>query len=386
MEVLATVYLDRGMFESALDMAIRADEGKNSNGVVLFILAQRTIQEYKRKPPAERADYFDLGLRALEAYLDGHPNSPQVPTAKLMLIELLVDLAAGRVKGRPGIELEAAVTRALDALDWLIESFPGTDYAEQAYLRKGDVVFRVQRQPERALEIYEEGMRNARVYRTTFAERLGRVYLITERYEQAQEHFNVLVKSNNQDLRETGEFYSGLMLTLVGEYETASDTLTSLAERSPSSQLTNDAIQLAWIIEEGLKGDQRVLNGYVRALRSELADDTTGVVGELTGIVTLPADTPLRARALIKLGEVYQGQGQHDQALEMFETFVADYPEDIRLADTQRKIGQVYEDGYGNMDLALDTYEDILLSYPYYIFLDEVREDVTRIRELLGEE
>ena len=176
------------------------------------------------------------------------------------------------------------------------------------------------------------------------------------------------------------------MLVFVRQYESARDTLTSLAKKNPSSKFTNDAIELAWIIEEGLQGDQRVLNSYARALHAELADDTTRVIEELKDITGSVKDTPLRARALIRLGELYEAQARHDEAIKAFETFLSDYPDDGRVADVNRKIGQVYENGYGNMDLALETYEEILLTHPYYIFLDEVREDVTRIRELMGEQ
>jgi tetratricopeptide (TPR) repeat protein len=326
-----------------------------------------------------------LTLRALEAFLDAHPDAAQVPNAKLILIELLVDLGSGRIKGQPGIDLDAAVARALDALDWLIASFPGTEYAEQAYLRKGDLVFRIQKKPNEALEIYRDGMVNSRFYRTLFAERLGRVYLVTEDYDEAMQHFNYLATSNSEELQETGVFYSALMFVFVREYETARDTLTSLAEKNPSSQFTNDAIELAWIIEEGLQGEQRILNGYARALQAELADDTTHVIEELRDITRNNKEAPLRARALIRLGELYEAQARYGDAIEAFETFLTDYPDDGRVAEVSRKIGRVYETGYGNMELALETYEEILLAHPYYMFMDEVREDVTRIRELMGE-
>lgn len=384
MEILATVYLDRGMLESALEMAIRADEGANSTGDVLFQLAELSLQQYERQPSSERQAYFDLSLRALEAYLAGHPDSPQVPRAKLMLIELLVDLASGRVKATPGTDLEVAVVRALNALDWLIDSFPGTDYAEQAYLRKGDVVFRVQKQPKKALAIYQKGMQISRFYRNDFAERLGRVYLITGEYGAAQQHFAWLINSNNADLHDTGVYYSGLMLAFTKQYETARDTLTSLAEENPSSAFTNDAIELAWIVEEGLKGEQKFLNAFVSAMQFELADDTTHAVKELQKIVAQPEETPLRGRALIRLGELYTGWGRDDQALEMYDTFVMSYPKDTRVADVKRKIGQVQEQEQGNNELALKTYESILLDYPNYIFLDEVRADVMRIRAMQG--
>jgi tetratricopeptide (TPR) repeat protein len=154
----------------------------------------------------------------------------------------------------------------------------------------------------------------------------------------------------------------------------------SLAEGNPASQFANDAIQLAWVIEEGLQGDQKVLDSYIDALEFEVADDTTAAVKELASIVAKPAHTPLRSRALFRIGELYQASGALDEAMKTYDAFVREYPTDIRVPDAQRRMGQVYEHGYGNTDLALKKYEDILLTYPHYIFLDEVREDVTRLR------
>jgi tetratricopeptide (TPR) repeat protein len=372
--------------ELALEMALAADESGQGDGGVLFNLANQTVEEYKRLEMPESVRYFDLAVRSLDAYLERYPNSPQVPRAKLMLIDLLVDLAAGRVRGHAAVPLETATQRSLDALDWLITSFPGTDYAEQAYLRKGDVVFRIQHRPEEALKIYKEGMRTARFFRTSFAERLGRVYLIIERYDEATAHFTTLVRSDNQELRETGVFYSGLLLCFTGQYESARDTLTALAENNPSSQFTNDAIEMGWIIEEGLQGQQDILKRYVAALRSELAQDTTRVVADLKFIAAHNAETPLRARSLIKLGEVYEGQGSHEQAIASLEVFIEDYPKHQQLPEVYHKIGRIYEVGYGNPEVALEKYEDILLLFPHYMFLNEVRSDVTRLRKTKGEQ
>jgi tetratricopeptide (TPR) repeat protein len=381
MNILSLAYLEQGMIESALEIALDAEEVGVSDGKVLFNLAERTITEYRHRFSGDRAKYFDLALRSIEAFLEGHPTSPQMPRAKLMLIDLLVDLAEGRVENRPGLPLETATNNAIGALDWVIATFPGTDHAESAYLKKGDVVLRLKKNPQEALEIYKLGLSKARFQPASFAERLGRLYLVIGEYENAAEYFGQLIKQPTEEIREAGVFYAGLLLGIQGEYETARDTLVSLAEGNPASQFANDAIQLAWVIEEGLQGDQKILDSYIGALEFEVADDTTAAVKELGSIVAKPVHTPLRSRALFRIGELYQASGALDEAIETYNAFVREYPTDIRVPDAHRRMGQVYEHGYGNMDLALKKYEDILLTYPHYIFLDEVREDVTRLRD-----
>ncbi len=386
MNVLSLAYREHGGVERALEVALEAEQIGVSDGTVLFNLAEGSVNRYRREPRASKTRYFDLALRALDAFINGHSESPQIPRAKLMLVDLLVDLADGRVESRPGIELETATAQAIEALDWMIASFPGTDHAEQAYLKKGDVVLRIQKQPQEALEIYKEGMSQARFYSTAFAERLGRLYLGIGDYDNAEQYFTRLVNQSEPELREAGIFYSGLLLSMTGQYETARDTLTALAEGNPSSQFTNDAIELAWVIQEGLQGDQKVLDQYIDALEYEVAEDTTRAIEALNSTLDYPADTPLRSRSLFRIGELYQGTGAFDDAVDAFTVFIRDYPADIRVPEAHRRIGQVYERGYNNTALALEKYEDILLSYPHYIFLDEVRDDVTRLRDHTGDQ
>ena len=382
--VLVLAYLQQGMVESALEAALEAEKTGASDGKVLFSLAEKTAVDYRRQPPASRSQYFDMALRAFEAFIEGHPDAPEVPRAKLALVDLLMDLASGRVERRPGIEYQAATAKAIESLDWMIAAFPGTDHAEEAYLKKGDLVFRIQKKPEEAVEIYKAGLAKARFRPVAFAQRLGRLYLVLGDYPNAEGYFTRLVNDREPELHDTGVFYTGLLLGIQGRYEAARDTLTALAEKNPASTLTNDAIGLAWAIEEGLQGEQKNLAGYVTALRCEVAEDTTGAIEALRGLVERPAETPLRSRSLFKTGELYGQSGRFDEAVAAFETFVRDYPTDIRVADAHHAIARVYEYGYGDRDRALEKYEDILLSYPHYIYLDDVRGDVTRLRNQMG--
>jgi tetratricopeptide (TPR) repeat protein len=378
--VLAMAYLESGMIENALEAALESEKTGASDGKVLFSLAEKTAIEYRRQPPASRPKYFDMALRAYEAFIDGHPKAPEVPRAKLAIADLLMDLASGRVEKRPGAEYIAAAAKATEALDWMIAKFPGSDHAEEAYLRKGDIVFRIEKNPQAALAIYQEGLTRARIRPAAFAERLGRVFLVLGDYQNAEGYFTRLVNDRDRELHDTGVYYAGLLLGIRGKYEAARDTLTSLAEGNPASLMTNDAIGLAWAIEEGLQGDQKNLASYIAALRCEVAEDTTGAIEALRPIVSQPADTPLRSRSLLRTGGLLSESGRFDEAVAAFETFVRDYPTDVRVADAHHAIARVYEYGYGDRDRALEKYEDILLAYPHYIYLDDVRDDVTRIR------
>ena len=120
-----------------------------------------------------------------------------------------------------------------------------------------------------------------------------------------------MILASDQEMHEAGIFYTGLLLGFTGEYEAARDTLSGLAEANPASQYTNDAIYLAWEIEEGLQGEQRFLGLYLAALHAEIAADTSEAVADLVQITSQPPETPLRSRSILKLGDMYQGLGNY---------------------------------------------------------------------------
>jgi tetratricopeptide (TPR) repeat protein len=386
LEILSFALFDQGLLENSLEVAMEADMDTSSGDNILFALAERASNEYQPKPIEHRSRYFETSFRALEAFLENHPSAPEMPRAKLMQVDLLVDVAAGRVTGQSPERLGSAIPQALETLEWIIETQAGSEHAEKAYVKKGDMVFGLLKDPKGALEVYRAGMKKARHYPRAFAERLGRTYLVLEDYERAEEHLGQLVRSRDEQLRETGIFYVGLLLSFTGDFEASRDTLVALAEGNPASQMTNDAIELAWIIEEGLEGDQKVLRLFINSLQAEIAADTLSLITHLQRIVSMTADTPLRSRALLKLGTTFQASGNSEAAIGSFNRFLEDYAGDSQVPEVHRRIGQVYEHGYGKLDLALEEYENVLLTYPHYMFLDDVREDVKRLRSKLEEQ
>lgn len=382
MAILAIAYLEGRQPEKALDMTLRADR-PTSDGSVLFQMIERVFAEYEGKRGVDNAPEFDLASRALSAYLERHPKASQTPRAKLMLVDLYLDHGRGAVRPPMPINRDDMILASRQALDWIILTYPGTDVAEDAVLRKGHVIFHLEGKKIEALDVYEKGLAAARFRRSDFARTLGEAYLVAGEYDRAERHLQTLIDSSDQALRETGLYYAGRMLSFKHEYEAARDTLTALAEGNPASAFTNDALELAWIIEEGLKGDQTSLHDFIEALKADAAGDSTTVVKELKQIVARDGDS-LRPRSMLMLGVWYRGLRQYDAAMNVFEQFTTDYPDDIRMPEVKRRIGEVYERGFGQFDMALKTYEGILLTHPHYIFLDEVRDDVNRIRNQLG--
>ncbi len=385
MDVLAAHFLERGLLEKSLDMALRAESGRESDGGTLLALAEDAMNRVASLPRTEQARHLDLALRASEAFVNDHANAPGIDRARWILAQVYVAYGSGANPAIAPADRAAYLERAVQAYEDISRRYPGSDLAEQAYIERGDVLLRKLKRPDDALAAYKSGAVNARRLGGTFASRIAAVYIGTDRTADADRYLAALSRADNPELAQAGWYYTGIYLATKKNYTAARDTLTALAEAAPASLYTNDAIDAAWIFEEGMMYKSSSLDDIVAAMKADMRGDTTVVVSRLRTIVGRVVDDPIRPRALHRLGLVLFDQGSYDAALATLRQFLHDYPSDEGCPEVQRDIGRVYESGMGNYEKALHEYEQVLLSYPEYAMLDDVRRDVKRVKSIVGE-
>jgi tetratricopeptide (TPR) repeat protein len=379
-DILSGVYLTLDLLEKSLEAALVADHHQMEDGETLRSLAADLRSRYLTKQREDKLRYFDLALRAMEAYVERHPRSLHVPSVEFHRAALFADAGSGFIPAITGAEREEFYNKAIEGLDKIVEQYQGSEEAALASLKKGDMIFEVRRLPAEALAVYQRGLRGAGGSRQAFVQRIGMMHIVLEEYDVALKHFQRYIRTDSEGLRETGIYYTGVIFGFTGQYDAARDTLTGLARQNPASPYTNDAIELAWIIEEGRQKDETLLSVYLQSIHAELAHDTTGVVENLNEIVRQGPGAALHSRALFRLGEVNAQMGDYEKAMDYLQRFLSDYPKHDLRPDVHRAIARVYEYGYDDEELALEEYKHILLMYPGYIFLDEVRKDIGRLQ------
>jgi tetratricopeptide (TPR) repeat protein len=382
-DVLSAYYLQQGQLESSLDMALRADQEKASDGSSLLVLTEEALARADTQPRNARARYLDLALRASESYVRNHPRSPGLDRAMFSLAGVYAEYGSGANPALTPAERTAYLERSVAQYADVSKHFGGSDLGERAYIERGDILLRKLKRPDAALEAYRSGAVNSRALGGEFAGAIARLYIGTGRTKETEQYLASLSRAGNADLRDAGQYYTGVYLATQKKYDLARDTLTALAEDDPASAYANDAIGTAWIIEEGLMLESGSLDDFVAAVKAGMVGDTVVVVTKLTAIVAREAHDPLRPRALHQLGLLYFEQGKNDAALAALQSYLKDYPKNDESPQVTRDIGRVYEVGMGSYQQALGEYERILMDYPEYAMLDDVRRDVQRVRSLM---
>jgi tetratricopeptide (TPR) repeat protein len=385
LDVLAATYLEQGLLEPALEMAIRADGEKESDGTVLLTLADQVLVAAETRPRSDQRRYLDMGVRALEAFSRNHPKAAGTDRAKYMLATIYVEF--GSDPGATPAERRNWIAKAIAEYDEIARSYSSSEYAERANLERGDLLLHKLKDPRRALAAYKVGAVNSRRYGEVFASRIADVYLGIGEYGDAEHYFTSLENSGIYELQQTGWYYAGVLLAYRGEYAAARDTLTVLAEADPASPYANNSIEMAWVLEEGLRYGPDSLPTFMSARQSQMVGDTTSVIAMLESIAAGPIGDPLRPRAMYELGRTLHESGDLVRSLRCYQQFLQEYTQNPLRPDVQRSVAELYEYGYEEYEKALREYEVVLMLYPNYAFLDEVREDVRRLRFIVeGEE
>jgi tetratricopeptide (TPR) repeat protein len=383
-DVLAAHYVEQGLLENSLDMALRADADRLADGATLLSIGEDAVARAETRPRTERGRYYDLALRSLETYTQRHPRSPSMDRARYLLAGVYTAYGSGVSAMVTPAGCAEYLERAVSEYAAVSRQYPGGEFGEDAYIRRGDVLLRKLKRPKDALDAYRAGSVNARRRATTYAGRIASVYIGTGSRGEAEHYLQALSRSSQPELAQAGQYYAGVYLATQHKYEAARDTLTALAEAAPFSPFTNDAIDLAWVLQEGLQLKSESLDDYAASLKADMVGDTTAVVSHLQTISGRSADDPLRPRALHQLGLVLFEAGSYDASIAALRRFLDDYPKDDACPAVQRAIGRTYELGLGRYAEALKEYEHVLVAYPEYTMLNDVRHDVERVRANSG--
>jgi outer membrane protein assembly factor BamD (BamD/ComL family) len=233
-----------------------------SDGASLLSIGDDAINRAGTRPRAERGRYYDLALRSLETYTRKHPQAPMMDRAHFLLAGVYAAYGSGVNATVPVAQRSQYLEKSVNEYAAVSKQFAGGDLAEQAYIERGDVLLRKLKRPKDAMDVYRAGSIQARRAGTTYAGRIAEVYIATASPSEIDHYLKSLSQATQPALAQAGQYYSGLYLVTMKKYDAARDTLTSLAEKAPFSEFTNDAIEVAWVLQEGLQLKSQSLDDY----------------------------------------------------------------------------------------------------------------------------
>ena len=385
--VLAWIYMEGKRFDEALNQYRIIDQLTKANGFELFQFAQRAAQEHAHftaaqafrevldgKPPANIIGYARFGYaRAIE----------ELSAENDTLASLITALPPPVARGLTVSETQPTFQGALALYESLINDQLNSETAMQALYRIGTIRFqrffdlngaaaafdRIRSMPFSANLVYEATLS------------LAEIHLAKNDLGKARDEYTSLAKGSPDQYRDQILF----RLAELDYFEARFDSSSAILQRisaNAANDLTNDALQLLYFIQENKAAGEPALTDFAAADLLVRQRKYSEALARFQSVAAHYPTSSLADDAVMRCGEMQLLLNRVDDALSMFRKIINDMPTSILRDKAQMRIGQVYETRVKNKAKAIEAYEEMLANYPTSLYVEEARK---RIRLLRGD-
>ena len=156
-------------------------------------------------------------------------------------------------------------------------------------------------------------------------------------------------------------------------------------KKSATQLIANDAMQLSLLIKDNSLEDstQTALKQFARADLLKFQKKETEAISVLKSLLENHKGEKIEDEALLKLGELYEANGDYDKAVESYLALIEFYNEDILADDAHYRLARLYETKLNQPQKAKKYYELLIFNFEDSIYFVEARK---KYRMLRGDE
>ena len=156
-------------------------------------------------------------------------------------------------------------------------------------------------------------------------------------------------------------------------------------KKSATQLIANDAMQLSLLIKDNSLEDstRTALKQFARADLLKFQKKETEAISVLKSLLENHKGEKIEDEALLKLGELYEANGDYEKAVESYLALIEFYNEDILADDAHYRLAKLYETKLNQPQKAKEYYELLIFNFEDSIYFVEARK---KYRMLRGDE
>jgi tetratricopeptide (TPR) repeat protein len=363
--------LEERKYTEALEHYRSIDHLANAHGNELYNFAQQLNQEHASAAAAQ----------AFKEIIDMYSTTKLLPNARFGYTRALEDLSTRADSLTPDSQPE--FLEALQLYESIASSRDRPDLAAQALYRIGMMKYEYLFDLDGALLALNkiDELPNTAAIQYTAALTRGDVEIARNDLNNARKEFErtaklPIVLYQNQAVFKLAE---------LDYFEAQFDTSLFLLKRFTrdlGTDLTNDALELQYFIQENVTSSLPALKEFAQADLQMRQRKFSESLNHFRDIVKHYPSALLIDDALMKIGELYLKLKQPAEAIAAFQ-FISDSIQTSILKDrAQFRIAEISDITLRNRPKAIEAYEKLLERYPNSLYAEESRK---RIRMLRGD-
>jgi len=369
-ELLAWLYMKQDNYEAAYDVYRALDRLQQREGQALFSFAQK----------AADADRYAVATTAFEAILERHANAKVAPKAQRALGDTYRQWAESDNESPPSTpRYDAART----AYKTFLDTYPKHEARPTVLAHLGTLQLDVHRNLDAAQSTLEQVVSS---YPNSSAANearydLGRIALLRGNFNDARLLFSRLAERlRSGDLADRARFELALLQFYQGKFD-AAQTRARTTSANPSSDVTNDAIELSVLIQENKGPDSlnTALRLYARIQLRARQHQYDAAMTHLDSLLQNHSRHPLADNARFRKAELHEAEGDTAAAITAYKQLPRRHPRSPYADRSLYRLGELYE-SQGRPDTAMETYNRLLTDYPNSLLTSDARSRLRTLR------
>ena len=360
-------------YDTALEQYRMIDRLSNANGNELFNIAQRLHQEHAYNTAAE----------AFKEIIDMHKNSSLLPYARFGYARALEELITLEDTTVVSSELQPSYQSVIQMYESIATEYAKSGFAAQSFYRIGIIKFEKLFELDGALNAFNRINEVPSISNLSNDAmlKIGDIQIARNNLAEARKEYDRLNKISLVIYQDQAAF----KLAELDYFETKFDSALSMLKRfntNLNTDLTNDALQLQYFIQENNTSTPQALIEFAKADLLMRQRKYSESLVQFQDIVKHYSTALLLDDAMMKIGELHVLLKRPHDAITAF-NFIADSIQLSILKDrAQFRIAEIYQSVLSNKAQAIQAYEKLLAQFPNSLYTEESRK---RIRLLRGD-
>jgi tetratricopeptide (TPR) repeat protein len=262
-----------------------------------------------------------------------------------------------------------------------------TPWEFEAFYRIGSIKFRRQFDIDGAITAYETVRTRSpqTMIRWESVIALGDCYRAQGNLEKSVSYYSEVETAPGQfePLKQKARFNLLRNTYYSGDFSTIQQKLNSfLVQISTSSELCNDILAFALFLDQNITQDNEPLKQYAHSELLIEQHKLSEAEAFLRQTAAKNPDHPIADDVLYKIAEILKDMGRYSESIETYTALLQRYPSSLLGERALIAIGTLYEGPLHQSDAAIKEYEKFLQQYPNSIFIDMVRNQIRKLKQI----
>lgn len=379
--LLSHLYIEKKNFDKAFEYYLFIDKKLNRQGAELFSLAQKVLNEGNDEVAAKIFDYIMINYPSSSFYSAsklGYAKSLESRYENESLINKNEWLAFSVRK----FGNENEYKKILEIYSEIIKTYPFSEVAVEAYYRRGMIYYTKLNMAAKAKENFNiiiKDFQLSQFYPFT-CDVMSDISLQEGNLAESSDYLSKILLTNrsNESQRANAELKRAKISFYKNDFTGTKEILGKIISNLQDNS-ANDALEMSLLINTTID-DSVNLAAYSGAMFLAERNMYTEAAEKFKLIALKKDNFVLSSLASVNRAELLIALEKYDEGIEILNLIAAEREKNIYSDKALYLKAKTFQYFVKDLSKAIENYQEILARYPNSLYLEESREEITKLR------